>query len=1241
MQYVLLLFFGIFLTACSTTKPFYGKGEEDWNQKQIPQIPVNYSVILMGGFDYQHSSTEESFSLLKEHINTSDTNHAIVYLNDRIYKKKKNKKDDIEKSISQKKLDEQLKYLQTDKGKLFFIAGREKYSKKKYYATEDVKNYVENKLSKKDLFYPKDGCAGPNEINLTNDLLLIPLNTSYWLWDQEKKNRDCEPESNKEWIEDIKEVIDENQRKNILVLGHHPAINLGNNGGWFSLKQHIFPLTELNKNLYIPLPFIGTLYPIIRIAAGAKNDRSYPAYNKMRRDFVRTFMGYKNLVYASGLEKNFQYFKYSGQDYIITNSSSETSFTGTIRSKFTYESSGITKLSYLENGEVWMEFIIPEKGNSKGKIVFRKQLKDNVYKSPDDSTEVLPFENVSDSTITIVANKNLKAGGFRTLLLGHHYRDAWIAPVKIPLIDLQSEQGGLKIIKKGGGNQTKSLHLEDRKGEELSLRSVVKYPENLLGPMMTNTLAADVVRDQTSSIHPYTSYIIDNLSDAAGIMHNSPKVVYIPNDKGLDEYRKEFANTLAVFEKKADGKISPVDNFMFVEEAISSEQLLKKQKKDNAVFIDDKFLLKSRLFDMWINDWDRHQDQWRWGLVKCDGNKQNYCDELPSGSNYYIPIPKDRDQAFARFDGIIPWIAGRKWTGRRFQNFSDEVRDVTGLNFNARNFDHAFLAELSREDWTRIGEELQKDLTDIEIENAIKQFPDTIFKLNGADMIQTLKSRRENIPSFTKRYYEFISKVVDVRGSDEKEIVEITRINNDSTSVKMYNGESPDRNLLFSRTFVKGETREVRIFGMGGADVFTINGKTDKSIKIRIIGGDGKDTITDLSKVNGWSKKTLFYDDKGKNSISSKGEVKDFTSKEKNINDYNYFSYKYNLVAPATFFGFNNDDGLFLGGGIVVKKQGFRKEPYSYRQRLVANVALREKSFNLLYLGDFNEVIGKWGIHADVSVLAPASTTNFFGLGNDTKRTVDNDEYYRLRYDNAVIFLGLKRRFNDIHSIKLGPVYEYINVEKTPGRYITSPEGQQYNTQISKLQLGGFKFEYEFTDIDDSVLTFRGIRWLISGITENSLDKSYSTTNFESQFRLYVPIANRATIAFRVGGATRLGDFDFFQANTLGGQTIKRENGNLRGYLRGRYSGESVLYFNTDLRMKLFTLRTYLFPSHFGILGFYDTGRVWIKGEKSTTWHSGYGGGIWIDPFAMTVINLTVAKSKEDTLITLAIGFLF
>jgi hypothetical protein len=45
-------------------------------------------------------------------------------------------------------------------------------------------------------------------------------------------------------------------------------------------------------------------------------------------------------------------------------------------------------------------------------------------------------------------------------------------------------------------------------------------------------------------------------------------------------------------------------------------------------------ILKARLFDMLIGDWDRHYDQWRWGEYKV-GDKV-----------IYKPVPRDRSSIF-------------------------------------------------------------------------------------------------------------------------------------------------------------------------------------------------------------------------------------------------------------------------------------------------------------------------------------------------------------------------------------------------------------------------------------------------------------------------------------------------------------------------------------------------------------------------------------------------------------------
>ena len=130
-------------------------------------------------------------------------------------------------------------------------------------------------------------------------------------------------------------------------------------------------------------------------------------------------------------------------------------------------------------------------------------------------------------------------------------------------------------------------------------------------------------------------------------------------------------------------------------------------------------------------------------------------------------------------------------------------------------------------------------------------------------------------------------------------------------------------------------------------------------------------------------------------------------------------------------------------------------------------------------------------------------------------------------------------------------------------------------------------------------------------------------------------MSSSITLAARVGGANNFGDFEFYQANTLGG------NENLRGFRNYRFSGKSSFYQNTELRIKLFKLRSFLFNGQFGILGLNDIGRVWVDGEKSAKIHHGYGGGIWFTPAQAVVVSANMVGSDDDTLFLFRLGFLF
>jgi hypothetical protein len=66
----------------------------------------------------------------------------------------------------------------------------------------------------------------------------------------------------------------------------------------------------------------------------------------------------------------------------------------------------------------------------------------------------------SRDSVTTVAGEHYAAGGFKQTLLGAGWRDVWVMPVRAPSFELGTFAGGLKVLERGGGYQSMTLHLQ-------------------------------------------------------------------------------------------------------------------------------------------------------------------------------------------------------------------------------------------------------------------------------------------------------------------------------------------------------------------------------------------------------------------------------------------------------------------------------------------------------------------------------------------------------------------------------------------------------------------------------------------------------------------------------------------------------------------------------------------------------------------------------------------------------------
>jgi hypothetical protein len=565
-------------------------------------------------------------------------------------------------------------------------------------------------------------------------------------------------------------------------------------------------------------------------------------------------------------------------------------------------------------------------------------------------------------------------------------------------------------------------------------------------------------------------------------------------------------------------------------------------------------------------------------------------------------------------------------------------------------------------DWLAATRKIQEAMTDELIEEAIKEYPDEIYQHHGDEIIRKLKARRANLHDYARIFYLSLAKEVNVLGSDKHEYFKVERLNADETRVRVWKRKKDDgelKHLMYDRTFKTSETKEVRLYGFDGEDIFDIQGEADKGIKIRIIGGKDDDEVNDESNMAGPSKKIIYYDKKsGDNKLETQGETKDKRSLREDVNLYDRREFQYDLLSPLAYFGFNPDDGIYVGGGAKIVTHGFRKNPYKASHTIKGNIAPKTNSFNVTYNGEFVDLFAKTDLLINLDIPTPSAVNFFYGFGNETvnERETAGSQYYRVRYFQFFLESMLRKTWKEgKHDARFGASYQNIELEdeeEAPeARFVYEyadglPINEQNDLFENPKSFTTFFAQYKFDTRDNNVIPTRGFRFNskidnVSG-TETADREEVSFWRFSGDISLYLSTGQpssrfNTTWATRAGGAINQGSFEeVYQSNVLGGLN------NLRGYRRMRFAGDNSFYWNNDLRIKLFNFRTYLLPGQFGIHGIYDVGRVWVEGESSNKWHRGYGGGIWVTPFGAAVLSLELTTSEEEDLLPfIRFGFLF
>jgi hypothetical protein len=1114
------------------------------------------------------------------------------------------------------------------KGQLLFLAGDrdwnsgKKGGEKSVQALEaQVKDYYKDKNYTNIHWLADDACPGPDLYKVDNSLIIIGLNTQWWNHRFDKPRSSdgfCGALNDENLQEELDDIVSDNLDKNILIIGHHPIYSLGNYGGFFSFWQQLWPL-----------PVVGSFRTAFHANAGNSKDLANGRLQGYAELLKNLLFFHENIIYAAGHEKNQQAIRY-GKNYLLNSGApAAAAFTAKDDSTlFSASKAGIMELDYGKDGKVTLRFhqFSKEKGfEEKENHLLYEPACGHAGKSSSipDNTAYIPCKETADipnkmahkypDPITTAAGKEYQANGWKKLWLGEHYRSSWTEPVRVPYLDLDKTHGGLVPYEKGGGRQTTSLKFKSADGTAYTFRSVNKDPAKSLNYRLRPTVLASVLRDQTSTQQPYGAIAVAPLLGKINILHATPALYVLPDDPKLGPFQAQYGGLLGMLEVNPGKENDQGQLFGEADEIMQSSELFREFYKNQKLKVDRQEFIRARLFDILVGDWSKHEDNWKWALYK------------QGDFTVARPIPRDRDHVFSRQDGVLPWIADRRFVFKAIENFGYKIHDLQSLTYQAQHLDRFLTTEATKADFLEQAAYIQAHITVAEIDAAVRNMPPEVLEKSGLEIAAKLKARLQDLPKYAEEYYRLLSRKVDVVGSNEKEYFLVNRMEDGAVEViiqDIKDGKKGSK-VLYHRIFHPQETKELYLWALGGDDVFEIAGNGPGQIELRAFGGPGDDVFKDSAEAKTW-----LYD-KGKGTkYELRGGAQKVEYWNKEIYEYDRLKYEPDLLFPTPYIFYDKFSGLGFSLPVTFTSRRFDKDNYASKHSFGLSLTA-QRNFSLAYKGRFHQTIHHWDTELNALYAKPDFYNYFYGLGglstkDDEPRT---HGYYDAKVNRANISLGMVRDFWQKSSFQLHAGLEQSQSDLLPGTYLAEHADEVFGAS-QKFTLLPFTALFDLDFRDSKGLPYRGIRAFLNyhyGRFVSGHDGGYGV--FDGSLEYYLSSRSRHPITFglRLGAADSHGDVPWYDLPTLG------DYNGLRGYFHHRFTGKSKTYAQTELRFQFLEKETVLVPIKAGMKIFFDYGRLLGNEESNSEWRQGYGLGFYLVPLEGNfTVSLSVGFSDEE-----------
>lgn len=1215
---VLFAFFLFGLNSCATYHEQLGKDFENYSVQPELNSEITNEIVLVGDVGTNNNVYgNKVLTGIQHYLKASNTPKTLLFLGNNVSNEGISSPQNIEI------LNQQIKLATLTNGKTYFLPGTNDWAKDERLLTNQ-KKYIANKLNKTAYLPPKHQAI--SEVEITPNCVVLAIDSEWFMQDWNKHNtinEDSFIKNREDFFEEFSRLINKNQNKITVVAMHHPIVTNGEKGGYFSIRDHIYPYKK------VPFPIAGTFVNFLRKTSGASvKDTQFTLYRNFIDRLETITKNQEQIVFVGAHENSLQYIETNGIKQIVSGAAAMQDEARSVQHKsFTVGKLGFATLKITNDNKVKVQLYTVE--NDKNILVFEK-----LIMQPDAYEK--KFNDLIETTIntSVFPDKSLKKSETYTFLFGDHYRDLYATKLQTPVANFDTLYGGLKPVFSYADNKSVSLVLENPHGKQYLLKRLRKSSKQFLqSAIFKNTYVQDKLSDTYvvnffddyyTTTHPFAPLVLAPLQTKAGLHTANPKLYFVPKQNALGKYNETYGNELYLIEERPDESQKSLPTFGNGSAIITTQELLTHLEKDANFKVDTQMYLRARLFDFLIGDWDRNPNQWFW-IEKCEGK-----------SCVYQPISRDHDQAFAKIDGQLLSLLNRLNPLKHIQNYKEKYPNPRWITKSAFPLDRFLLQNTTLTDWEKEANALAKLLNDDAIYEAFNYLPAEVKQKYTQQIISTLKQRRNNLTEFSKKYYTELFKIGTIVGTNKNDVFTINT-QKDGITVQKVRLNKTDEPLITNYTYQPAITKELWIYGLDGEDVFKVIGNKTNT-RLKIIGGRNNDEYIVQTKKH----LKIFDYLSQQNTFTQKNNGRTILKDQYAINQFDFRKAPLNVLTIVPDAGYNRDNGVILGlnGAYTINK--FNQNPYSQKHQFKVKYSFENSGLFAAYTGSFKNYSNNGYWVFDALATSANFTKNFFGITNVAAydRHKFKQNYYRVRTSQFDIKPGYEWKGRNGSSFLINATYESVKIEETNNRIVDEYlQNNQFETYL-RTNFIGSSIKYKFENYNNGYEPTTGLGFMLLFGSRFFTDDFQSNHQYlNSKLNFVVPLSKNKKVTWSSTYYLEkiFGDkYHFYQATTIGA------NNGLRGYRMQRFLGNSSFVTSNDIRFKMNEIENSFLPMSYGIYMGYDTGRVWNKNTTSKQWYYSYGLGFWLNAIDSFSAHAGIFTSKEEpALVTFGIGFSF